>query len=220
MQLMSRILKKIQNKGKKQLIKWCAPLRRKSLKRCDFTIISNNCWAGDVYRFFGLPYQTPTVGLYFWADDYIRFIKNLKHYLSCDIQFIELEESKYRDEIIRKGQENKILAKLDDVELVFLHYTTREEAEEKWKRRTERVNYENLFIKNSRQNLCDENNIKDFAEFQYEKKLFFDNRYSDYEFSVYIKGYENSDYIKDDISSYRKYLNITKFLNDGVVMKS
>lgn len=40
--------------------------RQNHLTRSDFSIISNNCWAGTVYRYFGLPYQSPTAGLYFF----------------------------------------------------------------------------------------------------------------------------------------------------------
>lgn len=49
-----------------------APFRRAKLERTDFSIISNNCWAGSVYRSYGLPYLSPTVGLYFFADYFIR----------------------------------------------------------------------------------------------------------------------------------------------------
>ena len=58
---------------------WFALARRKKLNRADFTVISNNCWAGSVYRYFGLPYLSPTAGLYFFASDYIKFVQ------ICDI---------------------------------------------------------------------------------------------------------------------------------------
>ncbi|MDE6218484.1 MAG: DUF1919 domain-containing protein, partial [Muribaculaceae bacterium] len=47
--------------------------RRRKLKHNDFTIISNNCWAGTaVYQPFGLKYNTPTVGLFIIDEDYIQ----------------------------------------------------------------------------------------------------------------------------------------------------
>ena len=61
---------------------WFASVRRMKLNRADFTIISNNCWAGSVYRYFGLPYLSPTAGLYFFASDYIKFVSNLQHYVN------------------------------------------------------------------------------------------------------------------------------------------
>lgn len=44
--------------------------RRKKLKDPNVTIISNNCWGGHVYRYFGLPYMSPTIGLYFYWKHY------------------------------------------------------------------------------------------------------------------------------------------------------
>ncbi len=51
--------------------------RRRRLKHTDFSIISNNCWAGTaVYQPFGLKYNTPTVGLFFMDEDYICFFSS------------------------------------------------------------------------------------------------------------------------------------------------
>ncbi len=209
MNVFCKVLKKI----KEKYIAISAPIRRKKLLKSDFTIISNNCWAGDVYRYFGLPYNTPTVGLYFWAEDYIKFLSNLKYYLKCPLTFITAEESKYKELLIEKKQCDKVLARLDDVEIVFLHYSTKEEAEEKWVRRAERVNFENLVVKFSRQNHFKEEDLIKFGELPYAKKIFFDNRKNSQDFSVYIKGYEHSDSLSDDISTYRKHMDILKFIN-------
>ena len=65
--------------------------RKRKLKNEDFTIISNNCWAGHVYRYYNLPYNTPTVGLYFYPDEYIRFLSNLKKYMSMKLTFVPFE---------------------------------------------------------------------------------------------------------------------------------
>ena len=51
-----------------------ADIRRKGLENTDFTIISNNCWGGMVYESYNLPKQSPTVGLFFMASDYILFV--------------------------------------------------------------------------------------------------------------------------------------------------
>lgn len=50
-----------------------ATSRRAKLTNTDFSIISNNCWGGHVYRRYGLPYTSPTVGMYFFSEDYINF---------------------------------------------------------------------------------------------------------------------------------------------------
>ncbi len=204
---------------KKFYIKKTTKRRKRLLVRDDFTIISNNCWAGDLYRYFGLPYSSPTVGLYFFADEYIKFISNLKHYLGCELKQIKLEESKYKEEIIRKKEEEKLIARLDDVELVLLHYNDWKEAKEKWERRSARVNFDNLIVKFSRQNLCNEKNISEFSNLKFSKKIFFNNIPSEYDFSVYLPGNENSESIGNDIENYRRYVDIISFVNDGIVKR-
>ena len=47
----------------------------------DTSIISSNCFAGRIMQDLGMQYNTPTLGLYFFADDYIEFLSNLKYYL-------------------------------------------------------------------------------------------------------------------------------------------
>ena len=46
------------------------------------SIISSNCFAGRVMQDLAMQYNSPTLGLYFWADDYIEFLKNLRFYLT------------------------------------------------------------------------------------------------------------------------------------------
>ena len=115
-------------------------LRKTRINNRDFSIICNNCWAGYVYRRYGLPYLTPTVGLYFFADDYIKLCSDLKGYMTTPLEFIPYTESKYREIIEKRHQTEVPIARLGDIEVVFLHYKTKEEAEEKWKRRAERIN--------------------------------------------------------------------------------
>lgn len=57
--------------------------RTKQLVNKQFTIISNNCWGGMIYESYNLPKESPTVGLFFMADDYINFLKHLKEYFLC-----------------------------------------------------------------------------------------------------------------------------------------
>lgn len=210
---MIKVYRKIKKAIKKFFIKITAPKRRKKLKDCSFSIISNNCWAGDVYRYFGLSYQTPTVGMYFFADEYIKFLSNLKYYFSCELKPLQVEQSKYKDTIIELGQGNKVLAKLDDVEIVLLHYPTFEEAKEKWERRAKRINYDNLIVKFSRQNLCTDKHVEDFLNLPFKKKICFDVKPSNNPDVVCLPGFEKDGYVKDDITSYRKCMNILSFIN-------
>lgn len=66
---------------------------RRRLKNKNFTIICDNCWAGKVYQELGLPYQTPFVGMFVFSPDYIKMLKNIKHYLSGNIPLKFVKES-------------------------------------------------------------------------------------------------------------------------------
>lgn len=95
-------------------------LRRLELSQHDFTIISNNCWGGHVYRRYGLPYLSPTVGLYFYSDDYIKFVSDLDYYTKQTLEFISWRESKHKDELLSRGQTNVPIGILgNNVEIIF-----------------------------------------------------------------------------------------------------
>lgn len=122
---------------------------RRKLKVKDFSIISNNCWAGFAYQQFGLPYNTPTIGMGFVDDDYIKFLENFDYYISLTPVFINPKDAK--DYPLRKKLHGKEIeypvAKLDDITIWFTHYKTECEALQKWERRKERINREHLLIK-------------------------------------------------------------------------
>lgn len=91
------------------------------LERKDFSIISNNCWGGVTYEWFGLEKLSPTVGSYFFAEDYIRFLKNIRNYLSMELRIVSAEDSRHSSILLKKGQGSIPVGVLGDVEIVFLH---------------------------------------------------------------------------------------------------
>lgn len=93
---------KIRNKIIEKSTPMLAKVNRRRIKNHDFIIISNNCWGGHVYRYFGLPYQSPAIGLCFFADEYIKFVCNLQHYLSCDLEIIDAKDSIYCEKMKQK----------------------------------------------------------------------------------------------------------------------
>lgn len=66
--------------------------------------------------------------MYFFAEEYIKFIINLKYYLSLKLEIITYEDSKYKDILVRKNQKHCLIGKLNDVEFVLLHYRNADEA--------------------------------------------------------------------------------------------
>lgn len=193
--------------------------RNKLLKHKDVTIISNNCYAGLTYEYLDLPFLSPTIGLYFFAEEYIKFITNLKYYTSKSLEFINASDSKYYSELKKLGQENKIIGKIDDVEIVFLHYKTFVEAKEKWEKRCKRINYSKLIIKFNDQNLCSEKHIQLFSDLPYDNKICFSSKNYNFEGNIHLKKYYKCDFVKEDIYSSRKYFNIVDYINDIKVKK-
>lgn len=200
------------------LSRWLGRLRAMRLHSKDFTIISNNCWGGFVYQHFQLPYATPTIGLYFFADDYIRFIGDLRGHLAMPLEMIEAKDSAYAAELARLGQLDKPVGRLGDVEIVFLHYKSAQEALEKWNRRLRRVNYDNLIVKFSYMNNCRDELIDQFCRMPFRNKFVFVHSRTlaaKYAEAIYFPGWEEEGQIRNDTDRYCSYINLVKVLNGG-----
>lgn len=185
-----------------------------SIKNKDFSIISNNCWAGRAYQYLDMPYLSPTAGLYFFAPDYIKFVSDLRRYLATPLRFINPEESKYYEELKKRNQIDKPIGIIDDVEIVFLHYKTKEEAEEKWNRRKERVNFDHIILKFSRMDLCTEKEIEEFDKLPFESKFVLNNRLPlKYKSEIYWNENWNEEGISRDTIPFPGNLKLNKILN-------
>lgn len=187
-------------------------IKNKMIKDKNITIISNNCWGGIFYRNHNLRYLSPTLGMFFIGDEYIKFIYNMKKYInSSNLEFIDISESKYCD-YLRKIKYKGFVGKIEDCEICFLHYKNQNEAKEKWNRRKARINWNNILYKFNDQNLCTYENLKAFNNFKADKKLCFTAKhYEEFE-TVQLKKYEKYEFVLDDIKSYKKYCNIYKKL--------
>lgn len=213
-----KFLKRKLNKLKKVILNFFYEIRRffirKSIKNKNFSIISNNCWAGRVYQYLDMPYLSPTAGLYFFAPDYIKFISDLRRYVDIPLRFIEPQESKYFEEIKKRKQTEKPIGILDDIEIVFLHYNSKKEALEKWNRRKERINFDNIIIKFSRMDLCTEKELAEFDSLPFENKFVLNNRLPlKYSTEVYWKEKWNEEGISKDTIPFPGNLNLRKLLN-------
>ena len=142
-----------------RLCKW---YRRIGLKCKDFTIISNNCAGGYVYQYFGIPYCTPTEGIGFCVDDYMKIIKNPRHYFTQELRFICPETT----ERYKNGEHFTYpVARIDDVTVYFRHYPTRYEAEKKWVRRCSRMNFDRVFFLLTESETMRDEHIIQFSDF-------------------------------------------------------
>lgn len=111
---------------------------RNIIDRCrlcneDFTILSNNCMAGKIYHDLGLKFLTPTINTYIKPDHFIKFLADIKYYLNQTITPVV-------------GNYEYPVGRILDVFLYFKHYTSFEEAVDKWNERKARINWENIYV--------------------------------------------------------------------------
>ena len=207
--------KKIQE-DKRQLILRTPYINKiESLIDKDTSIITSNCFAGRIMQDLGMQYNSPTLGLYFWAPDYIEFLSNLHYYLTeAKIQFVEHSKYPLGDQRRKECRHWYPIGNLGGVEIQFLHYHSEEEAAEKWYRRASRVNWDKLLIIGMEQNLCTIDDIKAFDKLPFEKKIFFSTKdLPQFKSNCYISEFKDNGEVGDP---YRKadvfYLELVKRL--------
>ena len=195
--------------------------RKEQLKNNDFTVISNNCWGGMIYESYSIPKKSPTVGMFFMADDYIKFLTHLREYIAAPLCFIQPEDSRWKNENATRGDkrfgsypvgklEISIGGQTESIEIFFLHYHSAQEAKDKWERRIKRINWDKLFVKFNDQNGCTEEHIKAFDELPYKNKVCFTVKaYPEYKSVIRIKAPKSHKFIR---ASYEPFGNSHFFL--------
>lgn len=165
-------LKNALTKARNLLRQW---RKRRRLRHTDFSIIANNCWAGFAYQEYGLPYNTPTIGLFITDIDYIKFLERLDYYLSLPLEFVtpravpgySASRKLYDKEIIYP------IGRLDDIYIWFMHYASPEEARTKWERRKKRINHGRLLVKWSQRYGNDPELMHRFLALPFKNKIAF-----------------------------------------------
>jgi uncharacterized protein (DUF1919 family) len=125
-----------------------AQLMRARVANRNFTIISNDCFGGMAYEELGMRYDSPFVGLFLTIEDYMQLLRRLPWYCGQPVHFkTQSREQRINEwrEQIQRAYPIGVLG--GDVEIHFLHYGSREEAEAKWTRRAERIHWDNLLVK-------------------------------------------------------------------------
>jgi uncharacterized protein HI_1244 len=98
---------------------------------------------------------------------------------------------------------------------VFLHYKSEQEAYEKWNRRKARINWDNLIVKFCDQDRATEEHIKAFDKLPYRNKLcFVAHKVEGTKYTIHFKEFEKEPFVTNDITTYTKYLDIDKYLNE------
>ncbi len=203
--------------------KYFSGYQRSKLKNKNFSVICNNCVAGGIYHKLGLPYTSPTVGLFFFSEDYIRFLEGFQHYVKQPLSFKTSSVHDSANEL-RKNTRAYPIGTLDDIEVHFLHYQSEQEATEKWHRRVGRINFDNLFFLYSDGGGgaagaggydFSEEYLERYDRLPFEHKLFFSSKPRVGRSVVFIREYAREGFVGNSICNrkYERYINLIKWLN-------
>jgi uncharacterized protein (DUF1919 family) len=149
------------------------PAYQARLQRRDFSIVCANCWGAETYRHFEVPYLTPFVGLFIEAPCYMRLLGDLRGFLREPFTFTDESRYPHINALRDSGDRSRYPIGLlrDEVEIHFLHYKEPDEAAEKWARRAERLNWDNLYVSLLEYGPAETAVLEEFDALPYERKL-------------------------------------------------
>lgn len=154
---------------------------RKRFKNPTLSVFASNCIGCLILHDLGVRFNSPFVNLYLNAEDYLKFLKKPREYLEMDFGKVETEHP-------------YPVATLGDLTFHFVHYRDYETAVTAFKKRTERINYENLFVIFSERDGCTYEDLLTFDNLPYKNKIVFTHLpYNDVESAFYIKGFEHEE---------------------------
>lgn len=160
----------------------------------NISFISQNCIGGVIYHDMGQKFLSPTINLYFLANDFIKFVQNLEYYLNI--------------ELVMKENTEVVTGVLDDIELYFLHYHTNEEAYEKWNERKSRINFDKIFVIQTDRDGFDEKAFEEFKKIKYHKALITKNeKWANEDFVIYLDNHKDEDCVPDTIPEREFYID-------------
>lgn len=191
-------------------LKW---FRTKTIRNHNVTIISNNCWGGFMYQSCGLQYNSPLVGLYFYAPEYIKFLRNLKSNMEQPLHFIPKTQSRYANLISK----DYIVGVLGDtgIEIVFMHYNSEEEVLSKWERRKSRVDYNNMIVKFSDSDPArDVKYVEEFDRLPFPNKVCFAGKpFHSCKSVIFMKEFKSQGFVFSEWAYSYRYYNFVKKAN-------
>ena len=145
-------------------------------KNKDFTLICRDCVGGILYHQLGLRFLSPTINLFFTPVDFNTFCLNLKEYLSSELKEVVDKQESYPVGVLKPSETAQ------EIKVHFMHYESFKEAKQKWDERTQRVNFDNIYVVST---FCypveiaslSDKLIKDWNNIKYKKVMLVDKKY-------------------------------------------
>ena len=107
------------------------------IQQKDLSIICNNCVGGILYNTLAMECKSPCKNLAIPDNCFLKFANQLEHYMKLELEFL-------RWQIDPHSNKRFPVMKLDDIEIWCNHDFEIETAIEKWNRRKQKINYENI----------------------------------------------------------------------------
>ncbi len=157
------------------------PLRRRRLVNRQVSIISNDCFSSFMYRFYGMPFNSPFAGLFVLPDDYLSLLADRSRL--------------YAPLTVTDGPDGYPIGRFPTGEAIhFLHYGSAQEASDKWARRIGRINWDNCIVKFSENNGCTPEHLRRFDALPYARKVAFTcHRYPDLLSAFYLSEFSGEE---------------------------
>ena len=190
---------------------------RLALTNHDFSFFTPNCMAGILMHDLGLRFLTPTVNLMMKQTDFLQFMLNLDQYLKGEFRFFVYTE--YSCPCAHLHCDG-----LPDVDVHFIHFHTREEAERKWRERAERINRDNMFVLLEERDGITRTDLERLGSLRAKGVLAFTcNPYPDIPYCVYLPQYHSDGEVGnilkktiwDDSREYEHIFDFVKWFNDA-----
>ena len=152
------------------------------------SVISANCVGAFILHDLNQPFNSPFVNLYLDPSDFVRYLQNIAFYQAQRLQFIQTEKP-------------YPVGLLDDLKVHFMHYHSEKEAKEKWEARSQRLDFDNLFIMMTDKDGGKGAKYEDLQALDnlpYPNKVVFTHKpYPELKSAFYIKGFENEGEVGD-----------------------
>lgn len=194
---------------------------QKKLKYDRFSLISQNCLGGVIYKMLGLQDQSPTVNMFFRGESFVKLAEDPEKYL------FDLEPFPISEDHEEKGLWPHPYVGVGDIRLNCLHYSSCEEAIAAWNRRRKRVDPDRILILATDWDLnYDEDLVERILNIKYPKVLFSvrDRHHPDCVYcdkSMYTANAKRidmpvlTDYMLGYERCFEKVFDVVKWINDS-----
>ena len=165
------------------------------IKADNLTIISNDCWGGNMYNLLGMRFNSPFINCIVEINEYLTMLEDLKYYINSELK-MERDGDIYKCQapIGYLGEGDR------KIHIRFNHHIKFEQAKKDWDRRKARVNFNNIFVKINI-NDGDSTKMEKFKSLQLANKVAFVPK----DFHIYTSRLYNGN-LKGGIESFPAYI--------------